>query len=286
MKKRKIFNESYQPIWLPQMTAEYDYILKNLDDEGVKYSFVMKTPTDLKPLQSTVDTGTVDYFTNKINNGQEIQPPFISENDEILDGHNRNHAFKNHPRISNVYCIKLHGMDYLDSARILNKIQDRYSWEQTLETPTNTVSGAEGMETINPDVNTDNNSNGNISDVDETTNNKVDKKALKLFRVKPIKENSKTGNFFVLEHKPRHDHEFDVEFDNLFEMNDQDIKDNDPITSLAEMWFGNLKQVQEDATKRVLDFNGYICEKISEEAKKRGFDGIKYGTKFLQTVSK
>jgi hypothetical protein len=293
MKKRKIFAENYQPTWLPQMTADYGYILKGLDDNGIKYSFVTKSPSELKPLQNTVDTNTTDYFSDKINKGEEIPPAFISENDEILDGHNRIHSFKQNPKIDKIYCVKINNLPYMDSIRVLNKIQDRYNWEQEEEdnsvdntlNVTNDINNdnnqpTNGMETINPDLNNGNNIVGedSITPVDNS------KKSMQLYRSQPLKPNSKSGNFFVMERKPRHDHEFQIEFDNLYEMTDSEITGNDPITSLAEIWFGNLKEVQEDAVKRTLNFDDYIIKKISEEAKKRGYDGIKYGTKFIQTV--
>lgn len=270
--RRKIFeyvDNTYQPRWLPQMEADYGHILKELDNAGVKYAFVSKKPEDLKPLQDTVNSQTVDYFSKKIDTGEEILPAFISKDDEILDGHNRTFAFKNNPKINSVYCIKI-ALPCFDAANVLSRIQDRVNWEKELDT--DTVEGPIGA------LPTD-----NVS-VQEPITEDSKKTSLDLYRMQPIKKNSKTGNFFVFEKKDRFNHQYSIDFDNIYEFPDDKVKDNDPISSLAEAWFGDLNVMRENAVKQVLSFDEHVIRKICDEAKKRGFDGIKYGTKFMQTI--
>jgi hypothetical protein len=271
LNKRKIIFEDtngYQPTWLPQIKSDYKRVLKELDDQGIKYSFVAVKPTSLIPMQDTVKTETVDHFANKIANNEEIPPIFVSNSNEILDGVHRQQAFKNNPKVKEIYCIKL-AVPTLDGARILNKIQDRHDWEDQIDQET-------GLTPVD---------NSKIKDYQVMDEAKPvsNKKTMELYRMKPMNEKSATGNFFLYEKKDRYNHKYTIDFDNIYEIPDEKIKGDDPINSLAEEWF-DMNNIREEAAKKVVHYDDYIVKKIAEEAKKRGYDGIKYGSKYFQSI--
>ncbi len=264
MEKRKIFefyDNKYQPVWLPQMRCSYDYILNKLQDLGVKYGIENLSTDDIHPLQNTINTETVDHFNNKINNKEAVEPIFISNNNEIMDGHHRYQAFKNANGIDKILTIKLY-LDKKDAARILNKIQDRHEFENEIAT------------------------DGQIeeTELDNSLDLPKKNKEMVVYRAKPIDNKSKSGNFFLMDKKPRYDHEYTLEFDNLYEIEDDYFGDKDPVTCLAEKWFGDLDTLKETATKNVLSFENYIYRKVATEAANRGYDGIKYGSKYIQAI--
>src|SRR5690606_26939046 len=106
-----------------------------------------------------------------LNNGIKMNPIFISGDDEVLDGHHRLAAYISHPSYTDkeIACIKIMS-DYKDAARILNKIQDLYDYQNK---PTK-----KSFKEINQ-----------IQD---------GPKEFIAYRSEPIKEKSKSGNFFYL----------------------------------------------------------------------------------------
>jgi hypothetical protein len=121
-----------KPKWLPQMEAPKDYILNELSREGVVYKEENVDPSSLKPLQGYVDKSKAKMFMDMIDKNEEIPYPFISADNGILDGHHRAFAFTKHPHVKGCTALKIY-LPNEDAARVLNKIQDRYEFEQEME---------------------------------------------------------------------------------------------------------------------------------------------------------
>ncbi len=167
-------------------------------------------------------------------------------------------------------------LNYKDAARLLNKIQDKFEFEKGLD---------KGDDVTNPLACNPNNAE-EVVDENLISKSNSDSEKLKqhtLYRMKPIQNNSKTGNFFQMEHKPKHDHQYEIAFNNLHEIPDEELGE-DPFMSLAEKWLGSTDQLKEQSVKNALTFETYLHRRIVEEAKKKGYDGIKYGSKFIQAI--
>jgi hypothetical protein len=250
--KRKLYeyvDNKYQPMWLPQVSADHEYVTKSLDTDNIPYTIDTYNPTDLKPLQRDINIDTKEFFSKKINNREPIDLIYIANGNEILDGHNRNSAYIENPAINKVVCVKIL-MDYKDAARILNKIQDKFEWDGEKQ-------------------------------LQETESNK-NSVTMELYSNKPIDKRSKCGNFMIPDNKKGYDHKYEIEFDNLHDFN---TENNNPIEALAEEWLGNLNTLKEESVKHVLTYETYLLRKLAEEAKKRGYDGISYNNKIIQTIN-
>ncbi len=274
----------YESTWLPQMRADYDYIHKGLEDNGVNFTVSSEDPNELYPLKSSGkdDEESVNFFKDKIAKREPIDPIFVSKNNEILDGRKRHTAFKDDPSVKKIVCIKLM-MDYKDAARILNKIQDKFEFEQNLNT-----GNPEAIKPLDDNGEVYPSTSDNTDTVDENLIEKpsdinTNTKKFTLYRSKPIQNNSKNGNFFLMDHQPRFDHQYDIEFHNLYEIPDEELG-TDMFNTLAEKWLGNLDQLKEQSVKNALTYETYLNRRIHEEAKKKGFDGIKYGSKLIQSI--
>jgi hypothetical protein len=134
----KYIDNRLKPKWLPQMEAPKDYILNELSREGIVYKEENVDPTSLTPLQGYVDKAKAQMFMDMIDKNEEIPYPFISADNGILDGHHRAFAFTKHPHVKGCTAIKIY-LPNEDAARVLNKIQDRYGFEQEL------AAGGRGM---------------------------------------------------------------------------------------------------------------------------------------------
>lgn len=248
------------PTWLPQIDCPYKELFNRLAKENVPHKVISNiSPNDLKPLQQYVNKDSVQFFNSKIQNREAIDPIIISADDEILDGHHRAAAFKLHPNI-NVFCLKIY-LSKEDASRVLNKVQDKYDFENELS--------SSKEEEINEDV-SDNNS-----------------KTLKLYS--SFKLNEKKMSFLQLEKNENHIHEYEVTFDNLYEVGEDEYQNclkekKDVFEMLAEKWKQTESNLKEDANKYALPYEAYIKKTIYKEAKNKGYDGIKYGNKFVQTI--
>ena len=248
---------TYKSSWLPQVTAPHDYVINGLKKESIGYSIENIDPISLKPIIEQINPNSVEFLKSQMDNQQPIAPLYVSKDNDVLDGHNRLHAYKNNPSIIKVVCIKVL-LDKNDASRVLNKIEDKYNWEQELD-----------AQPVLPE----------IEEVEEVKNNKT----LELYSSKPISKNTKSGNFLIDTIKPSFDNKYGIEFENLYEMSDEECGTN-PIESLARKWFPNYEELKMEAVKNALTHETYVLRKIFNEAKKKGFDGIKYGSNFVQTI--
>lgn len=249
-----------EKIWLPQITADYRYVMDSMKGMGVPYTFSTEKPQELKSLHDDINPESVMYFSDKIENKEPIAPIFISQDNEILDGHNRNFAYQQNPKISKIFCIKVM-LDAKDGARMLNKIQDRSDWEN---------------EKIVSDFNL-NNTSGNEKPIEsniptEITEEKSDKNKKDItafYKNATIPQKSKNGNFYQTEKKKFWERETPLKFENLYET-------ESTMEDLIKEWLGDETQLKESAVKSVLTYEVYCTRKLKEMAEKKGYDGIHY----------
>lgn len=290
---KETLDNRVSPMWLPQMNAPQEYVFDELNKNGVNHKIVQVNPKELIPLQKLVKKIKVEYFNNLINNEQPIDPIFISADNEILDGHNRAYSFMQNPEIQKIDCIRIY-LDYKDACRVLNKIQDKFDFQNSFDPSKDDVLSFNNSEEneVNQPNNTieDNNINqtteNELLNFNEVKNNPI---TLKLYKSKPINNTSKTGDFLILNQKPNFNFEYELEFDNLYDIPQNELYDNEtdsflPTETLFKKWFPYV-DVKKDSAKMTLTPEVFINRMINQKAKTLGYDGIKYGDKFVQIIN-
>ena len=253
--------------WLPQMTADYPYILKNLGLYGVPFEIVNVDPKQLKPVGKLLNADKVKEYEEAIKGKKPVSPSFISENDEILDGKHRAYAFKYSP-VKSVQCIRLK-CDTPTAARMLNKIQDKYDFEHGNEDNDKVLDyyKPRKVEVEKP--------------LDEATGGKPNPKTFVVYTNKPIKpgSNPKTGHHGIFENKKNFEHKHTIAFKNVYEHTTND----DPkqmIEGLCAEWFPEgLERYKKEADQHALTLEAYMNRKIVDEGRARGYDAIVYHSK-------
>lgn len=268
----------YKPYFLPQVSAPFEIVLQKLDEEGIGYDMVEVSPEELNASQGVTFSDEVSKVSL-----DDTNPIWMADENKILDGHHRwvKAMLENKP-LKAVH-VKLNEKD---AARILNKIQDIYEYEQHQQ--------AESL--VSQDViNTDNQASSGVSDNEflatleednvnvQAENSEKNQKTVVAFRKDPIKENSVVGNFFMLEPINGFD-KYQIDFDNLLDTNELGIeyKDSqDPVDILAKIWFPNInfEKISEQHDMSSINLK---MKAITEKAMKLGYDGIKYGDKLVQ----
>jgi hypothetical protein len=257
--------------YLPQIRASLNYVLDKLDDEGVKYELILDFDlNDLMPSQPFVLSDTVSNVN--------ITDPliWISENKRILDGHHTWMRCWLDDISVKVVEIKLNTNN---ACRILNKIQDIYEYEQSMD-----MEEVVSQDAINYYGDDENqflkeleNSNQELNDGEPNT------KAIIGYRKDPIRENSVVGNFFLLKPQEGFD-KYEIEFDNLLDTNALGVTYKDgqePVDILAKSWFPNINFEKISSEQDIPAIN--IKNKaVAEKAMKMGYDGIKYGNTLIQ----
>lgn len=123
--------DKVSPSWMAQVTAPKEYVLNRLKAGGHPHESVMMKPTDLKPIQTKISKKKAEQFHQMMENNEPLDPIYVAQQNEVLDGHHRGYAAIKHPDVEGIGAIKIQ-MDYRDAMRLLNQIQDRYQWEQEL----------------------------------------------------------------------------------------------------------------------------------------------------------
>jgi hypothetical protein len=262
-----------KPMWLPQLSAPYNYLVSSLDKDGIPYSMGGCKPSQFKPLKGAVDTSIVDGIHTTLKNTGKIDPIFIASNNEILDGLNRVMASNNYNPNYDVQYIKIE-LPYLDASRMLNKIQDIYDYEME--------------QNVNKNVKTVSLS---LEDINRIGTLKKQYK-MKLFRKSDIIEDSPSGNFFNIRRTKNDTLTFDIEFDNLLDL----AIENSVINTAKELplYFLNIVLPDIDFESRYnylvekndlsIDFNTFINRVVVMVLKQNDIDGIKYGEYIVQSI--
>lgn len=265
-----------KPYWLPQIKSSLSFVLKKLDEEGIKYRIITIDPNELSPLQGIA---ILDNVT-KLKNG-EINPIWISKNNEILDGHHRYcFALANELPIKAVQIM----MNHQDCCRVLNKVQDIYEFLNQEKIMEVIAQNHLNMRNDNDSFNTNNDflSILNIENIKE--NKKIGKKKKCTgYRKDKIKENSFAGNFFSNKKIDGYK-EYNIEFDSILDTNDLKLVFNtqsSPVEELAKVWFPNIN-FEPLAKKNNINKISLINRAVAEMARKMGYDGIKYGDIMIQ----
>lgn len=263
---------------LPQLSAPYNYIVDKLDDENIGHEFVEVDPNELNASQAFTYSDQV----GKVNLDDE-NPIWIDNEQNVLDGNHR--MVKALNTNNKIKAIKLN-LNKEVACRILNKIQDIFEYEQS-----------QNMEEIvsNNSINSNNEKDSGISHTEflstleednidiQNENPTSNQQTLIGYRKDPIKENSIVGNFFMLKPNDGYD-KYEIEFDNLLDTDSLGIvyKDSQqPIDILAKIWFPNINFEKISEKNNIPSIN-LKNKAISIMAKKKGYDGIKYGDKILQ----
>lgn len=277
-----------KPMWLPQMNSDLQYVKNELEKQGVKHGIVRVAPRELIPLQTNVKKSKVDYFKEMVDSNTQFEPIYVSDDNHILDGHHRAYALMNEPRVVGVDCLKLY-MDQKDAARVLNKIQDKYDFETNFNPDTDDLLSFDNVAQKSPQLTSfDIDKQGAIAEDDDLMDFaavKNNPKSVTLYKSQPINTKSKTGDFLIDTQKKNYNHKYDINFENLYEIKDEDLTHYaSPIEYILEKWFSGVN-MKEESVKHALTQEIYTYRQINEKAKKLGFDGIKYGKKFVQIVN-
>jgi hypothetical protein len=284
MNYKNPINESVSLNHLPQMEADIEYVKEELTKNGIQFEEIQIEPKALKPIQKTVYENKVSNFNEMIDNNEPISAPFISLENEILDGHHRSFAFMQHPEMESKDAFKVL-LPTNDAIRILNKIQDRHNWENELASGEDKIlSFTDNIDEMgdslppSPEEGTE-----EAMYFDDVQRNCI---TLKLYKnTGKVNTKSKTGDFLLLVQKPSFNNEFEIEFENLLDLSFDEIAGhNIPAEALAEKWFPNV-DLKKEAVKSALTYEVFLNRKISEKAKQEGIDGIKYGDKFVQVIN-
>lgn len=265
-------NNNIAPNYLPQISAPYEYILSQLNNEDVEYNITFINPNELNPIQPFVFSDNIkdNKFDNK-------KPIWISKNNDILDGHHRwiSTLMGNQP----IKCICIY-LDTHSAIRILNKIQDIYDYDQQKNMEEVVTQDAINIYN-NKDTGISNNEFlATLEEMETPENNKCKMVA---YRDKPIMENSAVGNFFILEPIDGYD-KYEIDFENLLDTDTINIQFDDhehPIDALAKNWFPNINF---DELSKPYKYTPQELKNkaIVDRAQKMGYDGIKYGNFMIQ----
>lgn len=260
------------PKYLPQVVAPYEIILNSLKQDNINYEIIEADPNKLNPLQKLTFSDRVDKVDLNLD-----QPIWISNTNDVLDGHHRliKAIFNNKP----IKSIRI-DLNTNDCCRVLNKYQDIYEYKQKLQFETE----------VNDVINNYNDKDNELSDFiksveedNEKTDNSPNQIKIIAYRKEPIKNNSIVGNFFILE--PMNDYKkYEIEFENLLDTDQLGLSYKDsqnPIDILVTTWFPHIN-FDKIAEQRGIDVSKLKNRIIAEKARKIGYDGIKYGNKLIQ----
>ena len=261
----------YKPYYLPQVSAPYNIVLQNLDNDGINYEVTDFNPDDLNPSQGITFSDDIERI---VIDGDK--PIWIAGDNKILDGHHR--WIKAMQLSKPIKCVKIH-MNDKDACRLLNKIQDIYEYEQN-----RSVEEIEVQDVINDENDIENEYLNSLeNDNNELNDNKKNTIKIIAYRKEPIKENSVVGNFFTL--KPIEGFsKYEIEFDNLLNTNDLGItylESQQPVEILARIWFPNIN-FDKISDKYGVSSNNLKAKAIASKGVKLGYDGIKYGDTIIQ----
>jgi len=120
-------NSPYSRDSMPQVSAPYYFVKNNLDEFGVTYQPVKKRVGDLEPFQDELEDDKVTDFSSKYEEGYDIDPIYISQDDKICDGHHRAAGkMKSSGKDGEIKAIKINRPN-VEVPHLLGRIQDR--WE-------------------------------------------------------------------------------------------------------------------------------------------------------------
>lgn len=118
---------------LPQVTAPYLFVVKNLEDLGIKQTPITIKAGKLKPMQSTLQLKKVETLANAFKEGEDVEPIYISKDLHIGDGHHRAAGkIENEGKEGKIYAIML-DCTKEELPHVLGRVQDRWELVQDKE---------------------------------------------------------------------------------------------------------------------------------------------------------
>lgn len=272
-----MYDLRYKPRHLPQISAPYNIIVDKLNNDGIHNEMVYVNPNNLDVVQAFT-------FNNEVHNDydpENAEPAWITKDNKIIDGH---HRFVSALKAKRPFkCIKI-DLNERDAARVLNKIQDIYEYEQQLKIEEVVAQDVINMENqINSDIEEDFLKMLDEANIEINKEQDENQQTVVAYRQGPIKENSIIGNFFMLSPVDGYD-KYEITFDNLLDTNDFGVvyrSGQVPTDILAKNWFPN---VNFDSLSQPfgIPVTNLKNKAIAEKAKKMGYDGIKYGDIIIQ----
>lgn len=260
----------YKPYFLPQVHAPEEYVIQKLQDDGIDVEQVIVDPNELKPMQGIVFSNEVKDFD--VNDMPNI---WTSQDNDVVDGHHRYLGALMNDRLMG--CNKV-GLNAKDAARILNKIQDIYEYEQQQ------LKEVEVQDVINANNEIDSGMvEENILEMLDSAESPAGEGCKVIaYREKPLLDSSVIGNFFILAPQKGYD-KYEIDFENLLDTNELgiDFRDQHPIDALAKTWFPNA-DFENMSKPYNLTPQQLKNKAIAEKAHKMGYDGIKYGDLMVQ----
>lgn len=306
-----------KPAWMAQVDAPQEYVMEFLNREGVGYKVVSMDPKACKHTQADVDPVKAKSIQEAMDQDKPLGSIYLSADDEILDGHHRAFAAIRHPDVEAVSCVKLY-LGLQDAMRVLNKIQDIFSFEkeqnlpgfaqkygdmklapkQPLDAPVNEAEKDVAAPEADPKPNVDT----GVSDehlpqevVPQQSQTATlvpfesaaqNPKEMKLYGAKPINTQARTGDFLLTEKKPSMRFEFNVSFDNLLEIAPEALENMTyPTEAVLQEWLPGQDYTAE-AKSQGLTQEVYMSREVNRLALQKGFDGISYGNKLVQVINK
>jgi hypothetical protein len=302
-----------KPSWMAQVTAPPEYVVEYLERTGVGHKKVAMDPKMCKPLQDKVDLKKAQGIQEAMDQNKPLGPIFISGDDEILDGHHRAYAAIKHPEVEQVACIKIY-MEYKDAMRLLNKVQDKFEFEQEQEAqagggkaiggePVKMVDEEDRDESATTDVKPDGAAEQatdehlpaevvpqaqgpaqNLVSYETAGNNPKSVKAYKAMN--SINSQARTGDFLLLEKKPTMKFEFNLDFENLLEIAQEALENiTIPTEAVLQDWLPGADYAQESKSQG-LPQEVWMSREVNRLALQKGFDGVLYGDKLVQVINK
>jgi len=274
---------------LPQINEQnIERILTELYNQNIPMEVVTEQPKKMIPIQRTVSKSKVNEFYEKIDNNEDLPHSWIDKDNNIIDGHNRNFAYKNHPDVESASYIKI-CLPKDEAINILNKIIDRINFEDEYA--------------INPKTaiyGTDNNlneikqieSSKNIDDEIEYPNEY--EKIYELYSSKEFTPRVKSagGIFMLMRKTDTHRFKNKIQFDNLMELSSVEIQGFTPVTRCALYKLDgrfiekdSKAEIKEMANAKGISEEQYIRELVNTLAYHQGYDGIKYDDMFIQIIT-
>jgi hypothetical protein len=109
-----------------------------------------------------------------------------------------------------------------------------------------------------------------------------------VYKTQPINTKAKTGDFLILTQKNGFKYRYELKFDNLLELSKEEIEGKKfPTEAPLMKWMEGAtpESLEAKAKESGLTHELYLSRTVNQEAKRKGFDGIQYGDKFVQIIN-
>jgi hypothetical protein len=109
-----------------------------------------------------------------------------------------------------------------------------------------------------------------------------------VFKTKPINVKAKTGDFLILTQKDGFKYKYKLQFDNLLELSNDELHGKEFPTEVPLLKWqegATPESLKAKAKESGLTYELYLSRTVNQEAKRKGYDGIQYGDKFIQIIN-